>query len=47
MAESLEFALHPEADTVYYDALVKALNDIQGLIRHVDYAVSREKHGRP
>jgi len=47
MAESLEFALHPEAETVYYAALVKALIDIQGLIRQVDYAVSREKRGRP
>ena len=46
MADSLEFQLYGDAEAVYYDSLVKALEDVQRLVRDVDWDVTRETVGR-
>lgn len=46
MANSLEFELYGDAEAVYYDALIKALADVQRLVRDVDWDVTREATGR-
>ncbi len=46
MAYSLTFAIYPDAESVSLKLFLKAIEDIDRLIRDVDYAVTREKGTR-
>ncbi len=45
--ESLTFTIEPDAQSVPLSVFLKAIEDVHRLVRHVDYAVTREKQGRP
>ena len=47
MAESLTWEIHPETKTLYLKALVDSIAKLQKLVQDVDFAVTRERHGRP
>ena len=47
MADSLSFAIHPSAEKLSLAVFLKTIEDITRLVRHVDYAVTRERKGRP
>ncbi len=46
MAYSLTFAIYPDAESISVNLFLKAIEDIDRLIRDVDYAVTRERGGR-
>ena len=46
MADSLTFVIHPDAESVSVRLFLKAIEDIDRLIRDVDYAVTKEKGTR-
>ncbi len=46
MAYSLTFVIHPDAESVSVRLFLKAIEDIDRIIRDVDYAVTREKGTR-
>ncbi len=47
MAESLTWEIHPGTQTLYLKALVEAIAKLQKLVQDVDFAVTRERRGRP
>ena len=46
MARTITFVLQPETDFASFGALVKSIDDIRKLVRHVDYSATRRKTGR-
>lgn len=46
MAESLTFAIFPEAQSASLDLFLKAMDNVYRLVRDVDYAVTQERTGR-
>ncbi len=47
MAESLTWEIEPETEILYFDALVRSVAKLQKLVEDVDFAVTRERKGRP
>lgn len=47
MADSLTFAIHPDADSLWLETLLRAIEDVRRLVKDVDLAVTRERKGRP
>lgn len=47
MADSLTFAIYPEAETLWLGTLLKTIEDVGKVVRDVDFAVTRERTGRP
>ena len=46
MTESITFVVHPETEETSLDLFVKSIEDVQRLIKEVDYAVTRERPRR-
>jgi len=46
MADSLTFAIQPDAESVSLSLFAKSVEDIRRLVRDVDYAVTRQRKGR-
>jgi hypothetical protein len=47
MADSLTIALHPETETLWLETLLRAIEDVRRIVKDVDFAVTRERKGRP
>jgi hypothetical protein len=47
MADSLTFEIHPDAESLWLETLLKAIADVRRLVKDVDLAVTRSRKGRP